>query len=137
MKQTKGHHHVHRYLNPTTTTQARVAAGAQYLDQTQPGWEHKIDLAALDMESGCSCIIGQTMQDLAREAGAFTSGGPIDAYDWWIRTCGGDNEVALGLNLDYDTFANPDEQDASWADLEHEWTALIKNRFDTGTLSDA
>ena len=42
----------------------RVAAGAQLLDENQgKGWEAKIDLNTLQMESRYSCILGQLFGD--------------------------------------------------------------------------
>lgn len=41
-----------------TGTEA-VASGAQLLDEKYPGWYDKIDLEALNIMDGCSCICGQ------------------------------------------------------------------------------
>lgn len=37
----------------------RVAAGAAWLDEHQPGWVERIDLDALEMRDCMSCILGQ------------------------------------------------------------------------------
>lgn len=36
-----------------------VAAGAAYLDDTNPGWWRRINLDRLDLSSTCRCILGQ------------------------------------------------------------------------------
>lgn len=38
---------------------SRAQAGAQYLDDTQPGWPLRINLDALDISSKCRCVRGQ------------------------------------------------------------------------------
>lgn len=37
----------------------RVAAGAAWLDEHQPGWIDVIDLERLDLQAACFCILGQ------------------------------------------------------------------------------
>lgn len=47
-------------MSATTTTIAeRVAAGAAWLDEHEPGWVDLIDLDKLNLASGCRCILGQ------------------------------------------------------------------------------
>lgn len=46
------------------TVSERVEAGANWLDEVFPdGWIDKIDLDDLEMESSCSCILGQLAPD--------------------------------------------------------------------------
>ncbi len=37
----------------------RVSAGMAWLDEHEPGWDQRIDLKTLDVESGCHCVLGQ------------------------------------------------------------------------------
>jgi hypothetical protein len=41
------------------TVAQRVAAGAAWLDEHEPGWDQHIDLDRLDLSYGCNCILGQ------------------------------------------------------------------------------
>lgn len=41
------------------TVAERVRKGAKLLDKEYPGWEKRIDLSILDLESTCDCILGQ------------------------------------------------------------------------------
>ena len=38
----------------------QIKNGVNWLDENFPGWEHEIDLEKLNLESSCSCILGQT-----------------------------------------------------------------------------
>ena len=42
-----------------STIAERVAAGAAFLDEREPGWEQYIDLDTLNIGSSCRCILGQ------------------------------------------------------------------------------
>lgn len=42
----------------------RVAAGAAYLDDREPGWWERIDMDRLDMSAECLCVLGQLATDL-------------------------------------------------------------------------
>ncbi len=44
-----------------------VANAARYMDQTYPGWEHKIDLSILDRHEIDMCVFGQI-------AGSYSTG---------------------------------------------------------------
>lgn len=37
----------------------RVRRGAEWLDRTAPGWEHRLDYRSLDIASHCNCVLGQ------------------------------------------------------------------------------
>jgi hypothetical protein len=41
------------------TVAARVARGAALLDRQIPGWERRIDLETLHLQSPCLCVLGQ------------------------------------------------------------------------------
>ena len=42
-----------------STIAERVAKGAAFLDEREPGWDERIDLDRLDIDSNCRCILGQ------------------------------------------------------------------------------
>jgi hypothetical protein len=117
---------------PNDTIEAQVARGAAWLDQTKPGWEREIDLAVLDMVMTKCCVLGQVF---ATEAAA-------DASVW----IGSGYAYVRSLPLSFG-WIHTEEEDLRWMQahgftcwslyevLGEAWTALIKTRFDTGTLS--
>jgi hypothetical protein len=52
-------------LNPAVIT-ARVKAGAEWLDEQEPGWAERIDTSQLNMSDPCGCIAGQLAGDYWR-----------------------------------------------------------------------
>jgi len=58
-------------LTPTQAEEA-VARGAELLDLHEPGWESKITLETLNIESARSCVLGQVF-------------GNYWNYDAWTR----------------------------------------------------
>lgn len=50
-------------MSPATVAE-RVAAGAEFLDQREPGWWQRIDLDRLEMRRSCACVLGQLSTDL-------------------------------------------------------------------------
>jgi len=55
-----------------TTIQARVQAGAAWLDENRPGWIDRIDLATLDLGDPCRCVLGQEYGDWDEAPDALT-----------------------------------------------------------------
>lgn len=95
-----------------------VAAGAAWLDKNFPGWERKIDLTKLDIGDGCNCVIGQTLGFFRTPQNNLRDG------DIWAEAHG------FLPTIDY-----------SWTEeqahaLEAKWADLIKERFNTGNLSN-
>ncbi len=93
------------------TSESHVAAGAAWLDREAPGWERKINFETLDISDPRHCITGQVF-------GA--SFGYLDVCMRLRRTTRA-SMTTLG-------FVDAEDKDA--------WVALVKHRFDTGTLSD-
>lgn len=88
----------------------RVAKGAAYMDATHPGWERKIDLSTLDISDADFCICGQAL------------GGALGYLDERaILGAQGKSAWEHGFVSSYDGDA---------------WVLLIKERFDSGLLSD-
>ena len=102
------------------TVEARVARGAAWLDSEQPGWERRIDLATLDLQDSCRCVLGQV----------FGTELHHDGFRWALSNL--TVPAVIGLGFDEPPFAAP-----SWEELDEAWIALLKERFDTGSLSDA
>lgn len=98
-----------------------VAAGAEWLDANQPGWEGRIDLSVLDLRDACRCVLGQVhpTQDYF-EAVMFCDLGPPYRYGFVVPT------LAHHAAVDYTPL---------FALLDELWIALVKERHDAGTLS--
>lgn len=41
------------------TVRKRVQRGAEYLDEMDPGWHHRVDADTLELEDGQHCVLGQ------------------------------------------------------------------------------
>lgn len=109
----------------TDAIEARVARGAAWLDENEPGWERRIDLAKLNLGDGCRCVIGQVMQegDYAATMRRLRRGDPHSCV--W--------PVAHGFNVDLE---DDGFRYALYRALDEAWTALLKERFASGLLSD-
>lgn len=131
---------------PTLTLAERVAAGAAWLDEHQPGWDHLIDLGRLDMSDGCLCVLGQVYESAARAANDKADADAQAAEDcgfepdWPDYTDGFDYAVdELGAPK-YDggfcfTYAelsawwqHDETPEVHWAELGTEWKRLIAAR---------
>lgn len=88
--------------------------GAAYLDEHQPGWADRIDLARFDMSCRWRCVLGQ----LYSEPHKSGFGAMHDKH-------GDEFMVRLG----FDAPPDPDvDVDATFAALEAEWSCLIIER---------
>lgn len=92
----------------------RVARGAAWLDANHSGWERKIDLSILDLTNDRECVCGQVIPK-----GIYQSG-----YDRVIST----RLIPLDQVADHGFLYSYDQD---------QWVTLIKERFDSGALSDA
>ncbi len=90
---------------------ARVAAGAQWLDDNVPGWVDLIDLDRLDLRSTCRCVLGQLFDD----------------YDFAPRD-------ARWYSGDYGFDAVGDHLTAEYVALTDAWTRLITTRRQRAAL---
>ena len=84
-----------------------VTDGASWLDEVSPGWERKIDVSILDISDCTACVCGQVLD------GGWFNDLVMKKPAQWLWDHG---------------FLWPEEGD--------QWVALIKDRFDTGALSD-
>lgn len=99
-------------MKKASTIAERVAAGATFLDEREPGWWRRIDVDRLSISDSCNCILGQL-------AGGFGDG--MDQYDVW--SAGGIADVDMGFYWGI----VPDDID----DLTFEWRRLITERRET------
>lgn len=134
-------------------TIAKVAAGAAFLDQNYPGWEHHIDLGTLNLSLTTHCVLGQIGQVIGETMGChITQKGFLQRWTDGVRGEGdtdgftvisamhqesiqaADNGlVSLGFDVD-DHEAMSYKK--AYAILDEAWIALIKERFSSGHLSD-
>jgi hypothetical protein len=111
------------YPLPTNAYET-VAIGASWLDKVAPGWERQIDISTLDIRNIHQCICGQLFETKDNHSGygtIFYDQDHEDDHSEWF-----DDRIKW--------FNDHGFTHAEYTEL---WVALIKNRFDTGTLSDA
>lgn len=126
-----------------TSVTDRVAAGAAYLDEHDPGWwradvERAIDLDTLDLFHGDRCILGQRcpVSVLAARVGVtvadesepdeLTGAAWRLAFDAYSRTLtpGMDYGQFMEWACEYAFIA----EDTEWDDLTAEWRRVIEAR---------
>lgn len=112
-----------RNVNETSVEQ-RVAAGAAWLDEHEPGWERRIDLGVLELADDCRCVLGQLSGRTMDEA-------CLSPFSDYVMEYGPSDTVRFGFNVMVGGSA------AAFTALDEAWISLIKSRFDSGTLSDA
>lgn len=104
--------------------EARVARGAAWLDENHPGWERRIDLADLQLSSSCRCVLGQLFGDFHD---APVSLEPYtEPFGNWAQACG----FTCGAWSEHVVLQDEFKM------LDEAWIALLKERFDSGLLSD-
>lgn len=119
-------------------TEERVERGARLLDEIAPGWETRINLETLDLESTYSCICGQLFAENGRTS--ELSQGPSfyqSGFDWFACTLyeqGAAWAKALGAKAHTSQFGFDIEAE-EYEELQDAWIDLIKDRFNSGTLS--
>ncbi len=103
----------------------RVAKGAAFLDGRYPGWERRINLGTLNLALGD--------YDESTEGGCIVC--QVTRGEFWR----GASRLDVPSVIGYGFCATPlGEVDApqQYAALDEAWISLIKERFDTGNLSD-
>ena len=113
------------------TVRERVEAGAAWLDRRDPGWEGRIKLGHLSLESSCNCVLGQLAMD-------YFPASQRGRGDIWHRICDRfgvrtgkrgfgrpvHSDVSLGFNV-----AGPDAGPKAWRTLDREWRRVILERL--------
>jgi hypothetical protein len=117
---------------------ARVAAGAQFLDENFPGWERVIDLSILDISSPYACIIWQVGKEFIENVRTMS----------YTQICidndieGGEYgfDIPISLHREILHLESREERSAAsnevWSFLGELWIGVIKERFNSGFLSD-
>jgi hypothetical protein len=105
-------------IHTPSTVAERVAAGAAWLDEHEPGWETLMNVLDLDMSVGCRCVLGQLYAAAAEDSNwedGFSHG--VAAHDISSDQC-----IALG----FDT--HPLGPVNEFAALTAEWRRVITAR---------
>lgn len=100
----------------------RVAAGAAFLDEREPGWDQRIDLGRLNLKSECRCVLGQLNSALASDWGVIT--GKYGLHRAWDSGPRGLADTDLGFNVSVQRRGD----EAEWAELTAAWHQLITAR---------
>lgn len=86
--------------------QERVNLGCKLLDERLPAWDRKIDLAKLDLNSPCNCVLGQLCIDLCGPEHVLSPNPYLDAKNFllseeepWEATAHGFTVDATRLDL--------------------------------------
>ena len=98
-----------------TTIAERVAAGAAFLDEHEPGWADRVNLKRLYIGSTCNCMLGQLRGEY------------LPGVRWMRKMAPGVDQVDLGFMFVVDN----DDMDAEHDDingLTAEWKRVIGGR---------
>lgn len=105
----------------------RVAAGAAFLDEREPGWWERIDLDRLDMSSECRCVLGQLATDLETSIWtAIVLQFGLRRHGWDGFNQGRPSDREMGFNAG--VARGRKAQDREYAALEAEWKRVITER---------
>jgi hypothetical protein len=104
----------------TTTVAERVAAGAAWLDEHEPGWVADIDLDRLLLSSPCRCVLGQLY-------GSYYTA-PVKYYDTSDFGFAALAEDADQPDDDAAWDAYEAALDSEYAQLDAAWRELIATR---------
>jgi hypothetical protein len=109
-----------------STIAERVAAGAAWLDEHEPGWVDRIDTDRLDLSSRCRCVLGQLEMPLLAAADAddaFEIGVERRQLSIYTTSLLGFDRCPWGLPIQ--TYA---ETEAEYDQLTAAWRELIATR---------
>jgi hypothetical protein len=106
----------------TPSAHLRVAEGARYLDDEDPGWYQRVDPETLELSDGRCCVLGQLHGEYRRgllRTLINASSAPRASL----------SPTALGFQCVQGV--NPAAQDDDYRHLTRAWTAeILRRRFD-------
>ena len=105
-------------------TRARVRKGGEWLDTKRPGWFYSIDLAALELENCCRCVLGQLFEADARASEDENIGSNGYCYATWHLL--DLEEYGYSFDLGF-----CDYNKKNYAELEEAWIEYIKERVNS------
>jgi hypothetical protein len=104
----------------------QVQQGMKLLDQDHPGWEGLVYLPDLDINSGCTCVLGQVYRE-TEDQGFIGAVHRLFNIVWTRDVSDGDYQqlVAHGFAVSRNYFP---EGEAAKLQLESVWKALLQQR---------
>lgn len=115
----------------TATVAERVAAGAAFLDEREPGWWQKVDLERISMDSACNCVLGQLSTDRLSRPEQFGDWGQIcSAFGLTEGYLGQSSGRLSDTELGFNASSKPGSEDqlSEYVALGAEWTRVILAR---------
>jgi hypothetical protein len=112
-----------------TTVAERVAKGAAFLDEREPGWDARIDLDTLDLQAPCRCVLGQLATHLDDYDDDWSYRDITDRFGLviWFWNWKADTSAT---DLEYGFNADPDVE--TYDALASEWKRVITARREAG-----
>lgn len=118
-----------------TNITERVILGAEFLDQSDPGWWREdvpraIDLDTLKLSDACSCVLGQRcpLEILNAHRTVEWSAHPYEAYVAVLAESAGTDSIDEWAST-HGFMAREGAIDSpEWATLTHAWSDLITKR---------
>lgn len=112
----------------------QVKRGMQLLDQDHPGWEGLVYLPDLDINSGCTCILGQVYRE-TEELGFIGAVLRLFGIVWTRDVSDGDYQqlVAHGFAVSRRYFP---EGESAKLQLEAVWKVFLRQRLLTEQLAE-
>jgi hypothetical protein len=104
----------------------QVQQGMRLLDQDHPGWEGLVYLPDLDINSGCTCVLGQVYRE-TEDQGFIGAVHRLFNIVWTRDVSDGDYQqlVDHGFAVSRDLFS---EGEAAKLQLESVWKAFLQQR---------
>lgn len=109
----------------------RVESGAALLDIEFPGWVDKVNIATLDLESPCNCILGQSFGDYfkgAKELGVDNRDVVLELFGFVVNWT--DDELEEDPDMDH---VSP-RVARLYAELDEAWSDLVQERRSAALL---
>jgi hypothetical protein len=120
------------------TIAERVAAGAAFLDEHDPGWWQRIDLPTLDLSCESHCVLGQTCPlEVLNQYSLEQWGIPADetdpddrylAYAHELSGIDSEREVITWAHERGFALIGSPRDAGAWLDLTSEWKRVITAR---------
>lgn len=114
--------------------EARVAAGAEFLDKVKPNWWRNIDVGTLELNSCAKCVLGQLYSTETVRVGDILY---RDGFSVGVNKNKLSNTEILGYGFSISLCDLADSRGSggytrAYEKLTDLWISLIKERFENG-----